>query len=285
MALHELTPTSGGGDYTPAPEGSQPATVIALIDLGTQSRAYAGETRTTPEVYVIFELAAKDPKGQPFLIGERYTYSFHVKSKFRTMVEALTGKRYKDDERFPPRDLLGRKALVSVLHEAGSRGEYAKFNGVVSLPAGLSCPEPVRTLLFWEIENGTLTDLAGLPYCYGKKLEAVVAAAPEWGKRNGHAVPSANGSTTAAKPAAVAAPMAVAAPVAGVAPVTNGAKVVKESRFRYMHGEKEQIGTRHDVQSWIGTCKLDPETTKIAPEGTETWLAASLFGFSADVVY
>jgi hypothetical protein len=52
-----------------------------------------------------------------------------------------------------------------------------------------------------------------------------------------------------------------------------------------MHDNKELTGTRHDVQSWIAASKLDPETTKIAPEGSDAWLAALVFGFTADIEY
>ena len=89
---------SGGGDYTPPPQGTHPAVCCAVIDLGTQhSELY---DKWQQKVLLGWELDADPPRddGAPHTAWRRFTLSLHQKAGLRAVLEAWRGKNFTGEE-------------------------------------------------------------------------------------------------------------------------------------------------------------------------------------------
>lgn len=91
---HDMALTvSGGatGTYTPPEAGTFPARCCALIDLGTQTATYEGETKAARKILVSFEITDSDNRrddGSPHIVSKRFTASLHPKAGLRKFLEA-----------------------------------------------------------------------------------------------------------------------------------------------------------------------------------------------------
>src|SRR4051812_30305841 len=103
-----------GGDYEVPPEGSQPAVLVALIELGEHENDYQGQSKGfQPRVFLVWELAEKKSDGTPFIVGRDYTKSLGKKANLRAIVEKWRGKALDDDEEYDLTKLIGKPCLLS----------------------------------------------------------------------------------------------------------------------------------------------------------------------------
>lgn len=201
MGLKSLKATSKGGEgFENPPAGNHAGYLVGVIDLGTQTKSYKGESHEAYSIYLCWELTdcpMSGTKGVNHVIGKEYTYSFHTKSSLRQMVEGWSGRtgKFNEGEEFDLRKLFGVPCLVNVSNSDGGEGRtFANLKGVTPLPKGMQAPKPQRSTLWWEIETGTLEQLDWLPWSYGNKIADLVQASPEWKARgrggNGKATPA-----------------------------------------------------------------------------------------------
>jgi hypothetical protein len=202
MALDELEATSGGGngDFELPPAGNHPGLLVLIAELGTQTREIMGKVTQAREVYLCWQFPFQENADAPlryFLIGKRFTYSFHTKSALRQLVEAWRGKPYQDGEKFHISKILGQPCLINVVHSTGKENRtFANLKGIAPLPRGTPVPQVRREPTSWEISTGKLEDLADLPYSYGAKVADLVSDAPEWKARVQGARATTTGGTT-----------------------------------------------------------------------------------------
>lgn len=199
MALKQLRATNKGGEgFEAPPAGNHAGYLVAIVDLGTQTKTFKGESREAYSVYLCWELTdcpMSGTKGVNHVIGKEFTYSFHVKSGLRQLVEKWAGgkRSFAEGEEFDLRKLFGVPCLVNVSNTApNEEGRvFAALEGVSPLPKGLAAKPSQHKALFWQIEDGDPEQLGWLPWSYGNKVADLVQGSPEWKQRARHA----NGKT------------------------------------------------------------------------------------------
>lgn len=134
---------TGGGDFTPAPEGTHVARCIELIDIGTQHGEYLGEPTKRNQIIVRWELPNEtiqiDGKPEPMLVSKFYTNSLGEKANLRADLTSWRGRAFTKEEldRFDLMNILGKPCLLTVVHT--DKGK-AKVNSVSGLAKGMTCP-------------------------------------------------------------------------------------------------------------------------------------------------
>lgn len=175
---------SGGGDFTPAPEGTHIARCIRVIDLGTQPGS-AMYPEPKHKILIAWEIPGEtikvDGEERPALLQSRYTCSLHKRAKLRADLESWRGRAFSDEELkgFHLKALLGVGCMVTVVHSPD--GKYANVRSVTKLPKGIECPRAYNDLQFYEIEDGDSDTYRKL----SPKMQALIAESEEWKAKNG----------------------------------------------------------------------------------------------------
>ena len=144
------------------PEGSHLGVCIALIDLGTQTVTWQGDTKLLRKVRIGFELpdekaVFKEEKGeQPFTIYKDYTLSLSDKSNLRKDLESWRGKKFSDEETgdYDLKNILGKTGLVSIVHSPSKDGSqtYANLSTITQLPKGMAREvTPVNPIKYFSL--------------------------------------------------------------------------------------------------------------------------------------
>jgi hypothetical protein len=149
---------TGGEPRELAPAGNHRATCCGVIDLGTQTFEFNGESKSMHKLMLRFELSDEcDAEGRPILISREFTASLHEKAALRAFLESWRGRPFGPEELkgFDPSALLGQPCLVGVIHEVSRNGKtYANIKSVGRLPKGMAPPEPVADQVHYQIEDG-----------------------------------------------------------------------------------------------------------------------------------
>jgi len=181
-----LTATSSGKDFELAPIGVHPARCYRIIDLGTQTTNWEGQTKRAHKVVLTWELLGDERMGdgRPFSISKRFTMSTHEKSVLRPFLESWRGRAFTPEEiaRFDVTAVLGAPCLLNVTHDQGKDGTtYANIAGCMPLPKGMPKPEPVNPQVTFDLDNPDMK----LFESFGQKLQATIMSAEEWLKKSG----------------------------------------------------------------------------------------------------
>ncbi len=172
MSMWKQTAKKAGGEQFEIPEaGAQEAVCIALVDLGTHSETFKDKeknrdrTSTVRKVLIVWELTNQPMSGMKdtnHVIGRDYNLSFTEKSGLRKMIEAWTGKKFKEDEEFDIQKLVGMQGMVNVVHTESERTgrNYARFDGVGPPHKKIPIPPAKHESLVWSIgdDDGLLPD-------------------------------------------------------------------------------------------------------------------------------
>jgi hypothetical protein len=192
---------TGDGTFEVCPKGNLPGRIVGVIDLGHQRYMFSGEEKESRQIVLIIEMNKKQTNGKPFVMGERYTWSFNAKSNFREIVESVTGESFPDGKSFRPPVLLGLPVFVNVIHKAGKdkKGNdttYANIQGISQFPDEMpQPPSPTNPLTMWTPLSGeTFPDDTWMPRVYGKVIKDLARESREMrqpgGAAGGHASPA-----------------------------------------------------------------------------------------------
>jgi len=158
MSIIAQQTNNSGGQTVPA--GTHVARCYQIIHIGTIVDTYQGEEKLVNKVRLVFELpleTADFGKGeQPFSIGRDFTLSMHEKSGLRAFVQSWLGKAMSDAEanRFDIGTLLGKEAMVSVMHRTANTGRtYADLKGASPLAKGMTCPPQVNASFLLDYDS------------------------------------------------------------------------------------------------------------------------------------
>lgn len=179
-----LKATSSGKDFELAPVGVHPARCYRVIDLGTQTTEWQGQTKKAHKVMLTWELLGDErmADGRPFSISKRFTASTHEKGVLRPFLEAWRGRPFTPEEigSFDITTVLGAPCLLNVTHDAGKDGTtYANISGCMPIPKGMPKPEGVNPPVTFDLDQ---PDMA-LFESFGQKLQATIMSAEEWLKK------------------------------------------------------------------------------------------------------
>ena len=168
----------GGGNFTPAPEGTHVARCVRIIDIGTQP---GSDLYPEPRHKVILawelpeEMVKTDDGERPQLVMQWYTASLHEKSKLRQHLHSWRGKAFTPDELkgFQLKNVLGAPCMLSIVHSEKGRANVAS---VAKLPKSVHCPIAINDLVHYEIEHGANDVFRAM----SEKMQAIIRGAAEW---------------------------------------------------------------------------------------------------------
>jgi len=179
-----LTATASGKDFELAPTGVHPARCYRVIDLGTQTTEWQGQTKRSHKIMLTWELLGDErmADGRPFSISKRFTASTHEKGVLRPFLEAWRGRPFTPDEIavFDVSTVLGAVCLLNITHDLGKDGTtYANVAGCMPLPKGMPKPEAVNPTVKFDLDDPDMK----LFETFGQKLQATIMGAEEWLKK------------------------------------------------------------------------------------------------------
>lgn len=175
----------GGGDFAQAPVGNHVARCVGLIDLGTQTSEFKGETVVRRQVVVRWELPSElQNDGRPFQVSKFYTMSLHEKATLRHDLENWRSRPFTEEELrgFDAKNILDKGCMVQVTHS--DKGK-ARVTSVSSVPKGMAVPARVSELLFFSLEPGEYKpEVFG---ALGAWFQETIRKSPEWAQLQGEA--------------------------------------------------------------------------------------------------
>jgi len=142
--------------------GSYPSRIYQMIQIGNVA-GFQGQIQN--KVRIGFELPTelkvfKEENGeQPRVISQKYTLSFHEKSKLRKVIEACEPNALKigEDgflEEFDIEALIGKECLITIAHKASKEGnQFAYIDSVTRLPKGMICPKAINAPVILSYDN------------------------------------------------------------------------------------------------------------------------------------
>lgn len=190
MAL--IAKSAGQSSFTPVPQGEWLARCYRIVDLGKQPSEWEGKISYKPKIMLLFEVHGKDkngnplvtPKGEPMSISKNFNNSMHEASAFRREVGFWFGKRMTDAQAatFDPRKLLGKWAMIQVVHTVGKDGNtYANIDsiGMVDEELRNNLPQGHNKAEFFDLDEPNME----LFETFSDKLKAKIMSSPEWKER------------------------------------------------------------------------------------------------------
>lgn len=124
-------PVGSNTDFAPMDAGTYNAVCIGLVDIGTQTLDYAGETSQRGQMIILFEFPEEtidiDGNTMPRNLSLKCSKSNNAKSTLRKTLTAWRGKDFTPEELgdFHLSRLLGVPATVAVAHREHAGKTYA----------------------------------------------------------------------------------------------------------------------------------------------------------------
>lgn len=185
---------STGGDFAPTPEGQHVMICSRIIDLGTQSTTFNGETKRQRKMLIGWEVPkervkAADGKDMPVLHLAKYTWSFHEKANLRKDLESWRGRKFKDEDFAGPPNgfhitkLLGVPCYGQIVHEQSDNGKtYANLSAIMAFPGKqVDWPKTEGEQLFFDLDNFNAVIFEKL----SEYWQGVIKASPEYAAATG----------------------------------------------------------------------------------------------------
>src|SRR5689334_864018 len=109
---------SGGGNFTPAPEGIHSAVCVDILDLGILPITFQGETKMQHKVRIFWQIDEERADGNPHEVMNEYTLSLNEKAKLRQHLETWRGRKFTEQELegFDIEVLLGKPCQLQIMH-------------------------------------------------------------------------------------------------------------------------------------------------------------------------
>lgn len=190
-----LTVKASGGSSTfkPVPSGMHLARCYRIVDMGTQTTTWKGQTKQQPKVMLQFEVHSEDAdgnpivtdKGEPMSISKNFTASLGENAILRQELENWRSRAFTADELkgFQLKNVLGAWAMLSVVKEQGNDGnEYtniSSINPVSSQIKKAGLPQGHNELKIFDLENPDME----LFETFGNKIKEKIQSSPEWNKK------------------------------------------------------------------------------------------------------
>jgi len=187
--------SGGSSSFKPVPPGMHLARCYRVVDMGTQTTTWKGQTKQQPKVMLQFEVHSEDidgsplvtEKGEPMSISKNFTASLAEKAVLRQELENWRSRAFTPDELngFQLKNVLGAWAMLSIVKEKGNDGnEYtniSSINPVSSQIKKAGLPDPHNELKIFDLENPDMVMFE----TFGNKLKEKIQGTPEWQERQG----------------------------------------------------------------------------------------------------
>jgi hypothetical protein len=159
--------------FIPAPAGTHAAVCVKVVDLGEVTTEFNGEQKTQPKIAWVFQIDKRAPSGKPFNVWIRFTFSSHKKGNLAGALKNWFGRAFTESEidELDFASLVGKPALISVIH-VNQRGKtFANISSIIPLPEGMKAP----TLIVPQIDDAKPSDEASKPKASDPNQAASVA--------------------------------------------------------------------------------------------------------------
>ena len=152
-----------GSDIARIGEGSYPARIAQMLDLGKQEDEYKGETSVRDKLWITFELPTEtitiDGKEKPRWLSREFTKSFNERSLLTKVLNAAF-----DADEIPNvqsfKEFLGREMLIEVGTTSGGKD---KWIGAMKLPKGMSVAPLQNKGVYFDMDCPDMELLNSLP--------------------------------------------------------------------------------------------------------------------------
>ena len=185
---------SGGGSFTPVSPGMHLARCYRIVDMGTQTTDFQGQTKHLQKVMLQFEVHGEDDsgkplvtaKGEPMSISKNFTLSLAEKATLRKDLQAWRGRDFTPEELrgFELKTVLGAWAMITVSKALGGNGkEYTNIVSINPVPVTIKkagMPEGFNKLAMFVISNPDME----LFETFGNGLKEKITSSPEWRARS-----------------------------------------------------------------------------------------------------
>jgi len=179
-----LTLTLEQNSREPVEAGNHIARCVQVIDLGHQlEKAFESEdTQLNHKIRVTWELPNEirewtdketgEAKSRPEIISQEFKASLHEKSKLRKLLVSWRGRDFTEDELkgFELRNVLGAPCFLNIVHAEKDGKKYANISAVTPLAKGMTCPDQITELIYFEVENFDQNLFDKLPKFIQEKL-------------------------------------------------------------------------------------------------------------------
>lgn len=172
------------GQFENPPAGSHIARCIGVIDMGSQVHSWQGETWTSRDVKIVFELPSclmegkykPEVKGKPFAVSDTFKQSMHTASKLRPFLESWRGRKFTKDEiaAYDPKKLLGVPCRLTLIEN----GDYINIDGICKLSPGETCPPQVNQSVYFSLEREEFDE--AILAKFTEKMQDKIKASPEY---------------------------------------------------------------------------------------------------------
>jgi len=174
-----------GSGVEPIGEGTFPARISQVLDLGRQKNEYEGRETNKPTLWITFELPTEtinvDGVDKPRWLSSEFTKSTNDKAKLFKVVKAVDDNELKEFS-----DLLGKGLLVVI---GTTKGGKDKFAGATALPKGMAVAQLANKPVYFDIENPDFDIFNKLP----KFLQDKITGSSDWKFEETVGIPSHGG--------------------------------------------------------------------------------------------
>ena len=186
-----IVEAAGGREFKIVPAGTHLARLYRIVDLGTQTTAYQGETKMQRKVMFAWEIHGEDDTGEPLVtedgkpmaIFKNYTLSWNEAATLRKDLQAWRGQPWSDQEaaRFDLKNVLGQWCMLNIIHRPGqSDGKlFANVAGISPVPGFLKkqgLPQGANPLQMFRLGDPDWE----LFETFSKGLKTKIEASPEF---------------------------------------------------------------------------------------------------------
>jgi hypothetical protein len=174
-----ISENTGGAAFKPCPAGTYQARCIRLIDMGTQTTDYQGETKTAHKLWMAFEILSDTERrddGTPYMVSKRFTASLHEKSALRKTLASWRGRDFTAPElkAFDLAGVLGKSCLISLVDSTKDGKTFTNIAAIMAAPKGTIPPEGTcnEPLMHWDMAAPDWAVFAALPARIVEQIEA-----------------------------------------------------------------------------------------------------------------
>ncbi len=171
--------TEGNGKaFEKHPAGTPVATLIKIIDLGSQEVTWQGAVKLSHKIRFVWESTELMTDGRPFIVQRDFTASLNSKGNLRPFLEGWRGRAFTEAELagFDPKVLIGMPCLLSLVED----GEYTNINSAMRLPKGMQAPKIVGDTVFFSLAEFDINVFNSL----SEKVKEKIMKSPEYQSLN-----------------------------------------------------------------------------------------------------
>lgn len=176
-------PAPTESNFAPVPAGTHLGICYRVIDMGTQSSTFNGETKQAHKVLVTWEIPEeKMEDGRPFSISQSYTWSMHEKATLRKSLEAWRGVAFTERDfgpnGFDIKNILSKACTLSVVHKVKDNSTFANVASIGKVMKGVQIPELTNPPVYIWL-NETRWDAVAFSQL-SSNLQGKIMASPEY---------------------------------------------------------------------------------------------------------